>query len=567
MNEIPIAATGLLRSFCEAAMLHPVDFHLARRLSQLCGESDPEVQLALALATRELRLGSVCLDLDTAATDLTPDSDSDDGSVEPAAPLAWPDPERWLSSVAASPAVAQPGGDSRPFRLDGSLLYLDRYWRQERRLADQLDHRTGLAPLGDRRTAPQPLPGLDADPQQDEAVLAALNLPTTVITGGPGTGKTTIVARILAALADESPRVALAAPTGRAAGQLESSVGQLLPGSEFRGQTLHRLLGARPRSHHVDYGPNNPLPYDVVVVDETSMVSLELMADLLSAIGDETRLILLGDPHQLRSVEAGAVLADIERAGLLREPGARVVRLRRNRRSNLEIGALAEAVLAGDASAALDHLDSLESLNFVAFSGAGDPWALPSLADDALAAAAEVQSHALRGDGVAANRALRRHRILAGHREGPYGVGHWGASVRRGIAQKLDGYGHDTHPYPGQPLLILANSDLFSNGDTAVVVREGTRLTAHVDSGSGPRLIDPALLDDATDLHAMTIHKSQGSQFSAVSVVLPPQGSPLLTRELLYTAVTRARDKVTIYGTREAFADAVATPVRRASGL
>lgn len=576
MREIPVAATGLLRSFCEAGWLGLIDFHLARRLGGLGGEADPQVLLAFALAARELRLGSVCVDLATAATELRPESDEEDSTAELAVELPWPEPEAWVKAVAASPATASTdSAEGRPFRLDGTLLYLDRYWRQERRLSHILRQRSTLPALSDLTAAPAAPPREDGtvretDEHQNAAVLAVLNHLTTVITGGPGTGKTTIVARILNALAEHQPRVALVAPTGKAAARLQQAVradvGQL---NKVWGGTIHKLLGARPRSAELEHHAQNPVPFDVVVVDETSMVSLELMTALLEAISPETRLIMLGDPHQLRSVEAGAVLADIERTDdLVQGPGGAIVRLQHNYRSKQSINDLAEAILIGDADGARQIIESSEALRFVEFTGASEPATLPEVRQGCLDAATRVQAAALKGLGTVANRALEQHRILCAHREGPFGVGQWARSVRTWLGTQLPHYGFDTRPYPGQPLLIQRNTDLFSNGDTAVVVADAEGgLTAVVDLPEGPLQVAPSLLDDAADLHAMTIHKSQGSQFAAVSVVLPPPGSPLLTRELLYTAVTRAQDSVTLYGSWDALATAVATPARRASGL
>lgn len=566
MVEIPIAAAGVLRQFCEAGMLRLVDFHLARRLGQLAGETDPDVVLACALAVRELRLGSVCVDLATAAERLLPEGDLDDGTTaDDAVALPWPEPTPWLAKLAASPAVAISDEGEAPFRLEGGLLYLERYWHQERSLATLLRARSAVI---SEPVAVEFAVGERLDDDQRAAVTAALSHGTTVITGGPGTGKTTIVARILAALAPGTPRVALCAPTGKAAARLLQQVGGAT--GQMWGGTLHKLLGLRPRSSTCEFGPTDPLPYDVVVVDETSMVSLELMAQLLAALSPSTRLILLGDPHQLRSVEAGAVLADIESAtDLVAEPGGLLARLQTNYRSNAEINRLADAILAGDAAAAREAVEEAATIELIPFSGEADPaTTLPGLRHDALALAASVRAHALDGDGDGANSALGAHRVLCGHREGPFGVTHWARSLRAWLTGQLEDYGHDTRPYVGQPLLIQRNSDLFSNGDTAVVVRRGDgELEAVVDRPEGCLALSPALLDDAVDLHAMTIHKSQGSQFDHVSVVLPPQGSPLLTRELIYTAVTRAREGVRLYGSWEALAEAVATPARRASGL
>ncbi len=562
MRERPISATGLLAEFIDAGMLQLIDFHLARRVGQLADEADPRVLLALALAVRELRLGSVCLDL-TRAHELAPEGDLDDGTAADPTTLDWPEPATWVDDVAASRTVAPPGGPAAPFRLDGTLLYLDRYHRLETRLAAALRDRSRL-PDFVAEAAPEPPAHLDE--HQRAAIAAALTHGTTVITGGPGTGKTTIVAELLRALAPHSPRVALAAPTGKAATRLLSTVGG--SGGAVWGGTLHKLLKMRPRSAVSPHSHADPLPYDVVVVDETSMVSLELMTVLVEALAPSTRLVLLGDPHQLRSVEAGAVLADIESADdLVSAPGGAVARLVTNYRSNAQINALAEAIESGDAGRAAALIEASEALELIDFDPTTDPASLPQVRRDALATAEAVRGPALVGDGEGANRALGGHRFLCGHREGPFGVTHWARSLRAWLGGQLPDYGFDTRHYVGEPLLIQRNSDLFSNGDTAVVTLLGDQLQAVVDRPEGALSLPPSLLDDAVDLHAMTVHKSQGSQFDTVSVVLPPVGSPLLTRELLYTAVTRAHERVRIYGSAEALAEAITTPVRRASGL
>lgn len=573
-----MAATGLLRAFAEATMIAPVDFHLARRMAALSRESDERVELAFALATRELRLGSVCLDVRLAPA-LAPESGIEDGLTEEAGvALPWPEPTSWLEALRASPAVAGPGEDGRAFRLSGSLLYLDRYWCEERSVETALRHRSAVPALPRDDTAHKralQLPaGLEEDAQQSAAVTAALSNITTVITGGPGTGKTTMVARILACLADESdpPLVALAAPTGKAATRLMGAVNDTLTsqsGLRLRGLTLHRLLGVVPGRARRTYQRGNLLPHDVVIVDETSMVSLTMMSWLLEALSDSTRLILIGDPQQLASVEAGAVLDDIAGSHdlLSTTQAPAVVRLERNRRSNAEIGALASAIESGDADMVLHLVTSGENISLQPHDGRGALTDHPTLMADLKTTAEAVRRAAADGDGDAANEALATHRVLCAHREGPFGVGRWSREARLWLSEQFPDYGQGTGAWLGQPLLITRNSDTAANGDTAVVVRVDGRLMASIDRAQGALLVDPVLLDDAADLHAMTIHKSQGSQFDVVSVVLPPLGSPLLTRQLLYTAVTRARKSVRLYGDVEALQEAVRTPASRASGL
>lgn len=571
-----MAAAGLLRRFCEAGMLRPVDFHLARRMAQLTATTDARAELAFALAARELRLGSVCLDVATAHL-LAPESTADDGLVDATQPdLPWPEPDDWLAALAAAPAVAGPDGPDRPFRLVNGLLYLDRFHAEERFVAEALLHRSSLpsrpahiAEHPPRRTGTAPDP-LD---RQLVATTAALTNATTVITGGPGTGKTTIVAHILRGLSnpDAPPLVALAAPTGKAATRLATSVRASLgptAGLRVTGSTLHKLLDIVPGRERRTFTRDNPLPHDVIVVDETSMVSLTMMSQLLDAVSDHARLVLIGDPDQLESVEAGAVLADIAASPtLVTSPaGPAVVRLERNWRSVPDISALAAAIRDGDADRALALLREEGVCTLVPFTGVEPITDVPALVDDLRATAGAVRAAALAGDGVEANRLLEAHRILCAHREGPFGVGRWAAEARGWLTHHIPGYG-GPGPWAGQPLLITRNGEAVSNGDTGVVVMRDDRLSACIDRAAGLLWRDPSVLDDVADLHAMTIHKSQGSQFGAVSVVLPPLGSPLLTRQLLYTAVTRAKERVRLHGTVEAFVRAVRTPARRASGL
>lgn len=579
-HEVPVAASGVLLQFCEAGMLQPVDFHLARRMAQLSQETDERVELAMALATRELRLGSVCLDVARAHT-LRPDVEEDDATDQgavPTPPLDWPPAQEWLAALRASPAVSGPGGPDRPFRLVGDLLYLERFWAEERTVESVLLRRSALAaaPVSAEalRRALATSPAPDPTDPQYLAVEAALTNATTVVTGGPGTGKTTTVARILRGLQDleHPPLVALSAPTGKAATRLETSVREQLgtvQGLRLRSSTLHKLLDIVPGRERRTFGQDNPLPHDVVIVDETSMVSLTMMSWLLEAVADSTRLILIGDPDQLESVEVGAVLADIANSeALVSSPtGSAVVALTRNWRSNAEINALATAIRTGDAELSLALLAEGSTCTLTHYTGAEPLSQFRTLTRDLLDCATAVREAAEAGDGELANRELERHRLLCAHREGAFGVGRWGAGARAWLSEQLPDYGLTSGPWVGQPLLITRSSDTVANGDTAVVVRRGGRLVACVDRARGPLWRDPAVLDDAVDLHAMTIHKSQGSQFGTVSVILPPVGSPLLTRQLLYTAVTRAKHGVRLYGTPESLVEAIGTPARRASGL
>lgn len=580
MREIPIAATGMLLEFAKAHMIDLADFHLARRVAQMSKEAEPRVELAFALTVRALRTGSVCLNLAT-AHQLPSLTEVDDGQHE-ATDLPWPEPDAWAAALQASPAVTtDPPADAAqassipPFTFIDSRLYLSRYFLEERAIRTALERRAQLPTVKPSTAALQVAYAPDAygsapDPSQQEAIRLASSHATCLITGGPGTGKTTTAARLLDALAhdardDRAPLVALVAPTGKAASRLATAVQASATGKlRLSGPlTLHALLGASPnrasRTHHRD----NPVPYDVVVLDETSMVSLSMMSWLLDAVAPATRLIMLGDPHQLAPVEEGNVLADFTQLGEILPMATLTGRFR----NNPEIAAIADAVLAGDAPTALHLIDQAETVSLQPYTGTLNLDQLPSLTERLAATAERVLAAAKTGDGETALQQLSTHRILCAHRTGSYGVNRWTRAARAWLATHVPGYAADQDRWVGQPLLMTRNTDIVANGDTAVVVQQGERLIAAVQQATGVRYVDPTVLDHAEDLHAMTIHKSQGSQFGAVSIVLPPVGSPLLTRELIYTAITRAQHNVEIYGTAEALTAAITTVTRRDSGL
>ena len=576
-------AAGLLGAFNQAGVLDAADVHVANRVGRLGGEPDEQVLLAAALAVRAARLGSVCVDL--AAVHHTVLGESDEPLDVSALP--WPSPPEWLTacragSVVADGATAPPG---RPLRLVDGLLYLERFWGEEELVRRSLAERAALPPPAVdldalRASLATHFPEQAAARQRLAAAVGALRH-VTVLAGGPGTGKTTTVARLLALLAEQPgplPRIALAAPTGKAAARLQEAVTAQLPaGSRARvadAATLHRLLGWRGGTFR--YGRAERLPYDVVVVDETSMVSLPMMARLLDAVRPQARLVLVGDPDQLASVEAGAVLGDLARAAGRPEPALDtalaavglptgvvngVVTLEHVWRFDGTIAAFAQAVQAGDADAALALLHR----------GADDltldpPDALAGLRADVVAAGSALAEAAAAGDADAALAALEQHRTLCAHRRGPFGVARFSAEVDRWLATTraaVDPW------YPGRAVLVTANdydTGLF-NGDTGVVVATADGPRVAFARGGPPTFYPPSRLGEVAGVHVMTVHRAQGSQVRRVAVVLPPPESPLLTRELLYTAVTRAREHVRILGTPESVRAAVERPVARASGL
>ncbi|ROR92815.1 exodeoxyribonuclease V subunit alpha [Nocardioides aurantiacus] len=567
-----LGATGLLARFNHPEVLAAADVHVAQRLGSLAQETDDEVLLAVALAVRAVRTGSVCLDLATIGA----------LPLEDDVVLPWPEPTAWTAAVASSALVAQ-----QLLRLDGTRLYLDRYWREEGQVCDDLVARVrrdppevdvALLEAGLERV----FPGEGYAEQRDAARGAAVRW-TTVLTGGPGTGKTTTVAGLLTLVAEQHelltgrpPRMALSAPTGKAAARLQEAVQEaterLAPADQQRlgvlqASTLHRLLGWRPDSrvrfrHH----RGNRLPHDVVVVDETSMVSLTMMARLLEAMRPDARLVLVGDPDQLASVEAGAVLADLV-AGLEDGADSPVAALRRTHRFGARIGALADALRTGDADAALAQLRA--GGGEVELVDAADEAAMTRFRDEVADVAVELRRTGEAGDRTGALAALGGHRLLCAHREGPYGVGGWNRLVERLVAERT-GVTHYDEWYAGRPILVTANDydQLLNNGDMGATVRDADgRLRVVVQVGGATRELATSRLAGVETVHAMTVHKSQGSQARVVSVVLPDEQSRLLTRELFYTAVTRAQERVRVVGTEAAVRAAVSREVQRASGL
>ncbi|MGB3371088.1 MAG: exodeoxyribonuclease V subunit alpha [Rhodococcus sp. (in: high G+C Gram-positive bacteria)] len=606
-------ARGRLKTFNEVGILAAADVHVALRLGALGGETSEEVLFAAALAVRAVRSGSVCLDL-RRLRDVTVDEESD---VDIDA-LPWPELSEVLGALRASPLVTGgQRGPLKPLRLvdtdEGELLYLDRYFLQERTIRMVLDSREATHPDVDTEAVRSLLstlfvddsrqPTAAPDRQRIAAALAATSW-TAVIAGGPGTGKTHTVARVLAMFARQlgpSIRIGLAAPTGKAAARLQESVTEqssdlgLPPG--LVAMTLHRLLGwQRGSKSRFRHNASNRLPYDVIVIDETSMVSLTMMCRLLEAVRPETRLILVGDPDQLTSVDAGAVLADLVARPVRSAPnaelealivadldahddpneaalspaererlGSGVVRLSRGRRFGGTIAELAIAVRDGRSDRVMDLLQGdHEELSF------HSPTDLTALHRDILTTATTVTAAANEGHAARALEGLESHRLLCAHRQGPHGVQTWARRAMEWVGEFSGAFLDPAQWYPGQPLLVTANDHeaRIYNGDTGVVVDTGGgSLMAAFQRGTQPLLVHPNVLSSVQTVYAMTIHRSQGSQYDTVSVMLPEHASSLLTRELLYTAITRARKHVRIIGTEEAVRAGVDRQVLRASGL
>ncbi|HKR77536.1 MAG TPA: exodeoxyribonuclease V subunit alpha [Rhodanobacter sp.] len=637
-------AFALLDRALEQQRLRPLDVAFARFLA----ERDPQVAPALlwlaAVLSRQLADGHLCLDLELLPT-LAEEQD-------------WPADWRALadglrtSGPPASPLLAanrdgEPG--NAPLVLDGTRLYLRRYWNHEHNVADDILTRVARKDAPSAHLAAElarlfPDGAATPDWPRIACALAARGA-FGVITGGPGTGKTTTVVRLLGLLQTlqlrehERPlRIRLAAPTGKAAARLNASISAQLARLDVDDAvraaipaevvTLHRLLGARPDTRRFRHDRRNPLHLDVLVIDEASMIDLEMMAAVFDALPASAKLILLGDKDQLSSVEAGAVLGDLCRraeaghydthtaqwlkattgddVGAFVQGDAQaldqhVAMLRTSHRFGAAsgIGQLAQVVNAGDAPAALALLQVPGP--DLAWQPGADARTLAALAIDGSATPQGNDARGYRhylewlrahrpatGAGTGAHEdwargaleAFNRFQLLCALRRGPHGV----EGLNRQLAAALHARGliENEHGwYEGRPVLLIRNDYSLGlmNGDIGLCLRlpagdgmDGTRLTVAflaTDRGNGTRLrfIAPSRLADVETAWALTVHKSQGSEFEHTALLLPPDPNAVLTRELLYTGITRARRRFSLLGSAAIVEQAIARRTQRHSGL
>ncbi|MEP7209177.1 MAG: exodeoxyribonuclease V subunit alpha, partial [Casimicrobiaceae bacterium] len=539
------------------------------------------------------------------------------------------DAQSLRSTLLASPMTGTPAAPGVcPLVLDHEdRLYLHRYFDYERRIAARLVGRPppGVDAAGRERLAAEiatlfagnaALLDGAADWQKIAAALAVLgNL--TVISGGPGTGKTTTVVNLLACLLtiDPDTRIALAAPTGKAAARMQDALRQRaqhlppavqarLPATAF---TIHRLLGFVPGKNIFRHGADHPLAIDVLVVDEASMLDLALAAKLFEAVPTSARIVLLGDKDQLAAVESGAVFSELSAdptlepdcvrrlaticavpsARITPPPPARPTPLRdsvvwfgRNFRfaPDSGIGRLAGAIRAGDASAALAVLAGLRASNDASVDWLEDgahalaPTVLARLVDgyapylEALAAGAR--------DLDAVFGAFERYRILCAEREGKRGVRELNAFIGTHCRHAVEASWPSAPRSPwyyGRPVMVLANDYVLKlyNGDVGIALAdaEGNLMVHFRETDGSVRLVAPVRLPEHETAYATTVHKAQGSEFDAIALVLPGRSSRVATRELVYTAVTRARQRVNLVASAEILAAAIDTPTVRHSGL
>jgi exodeoxyribonuclease V alpha subunit len=538
-----------LNGAIEHRVIDLVDLESARQIFALANSensrkrADVAVLLA-ALALRAFRDGHACLDIENI----------DAWRGEHGSDIGWPkDSSVWTQSLSENSDVFGSPNDLQnvprvPFIVEDGRVYISRVFQEEVDIAKRLLLNNGST--------------------------------VTVVLGGPGTGKTRWVAERLRSMESGTvPSLALCAPTGKASRHLKSVLDKRLREEEASedvlealhhapSTTAHKLLGYHPaRTPKFRHGRHEPLPYKLVIVDEASMLSLSMMNRLLSALRPDAELWLVGDPDQLASVEAGSVLADIAR-GAKQEDSImhdRYTELTTQHRFHPDspIAQLAAAVRDGDFAGAHEILKT-PSPDFLWIDPATEPEKLAQLKADVLAHAQSVLASAEKGEVENALQKKSLLQVLASTRDGSLGVYDWNQTVEAGL-------GPVPAPrwYAGRPILVTRNdtSTGLANGDVGVVCIIDGQLRACFGDPQEPTTIALARLPETETVHALTIHKSQGSEYEHVVVVLPQSGSRIVTRELLYTGITRPQKRLTLVATLASIETAIKTPIRRATGL
>ena len=569
--EERIFAHTTIHELYEQHILSALDFHFAQFIGTLSNSRDTSLLLAAALTSYAHTHGHICFNL------------AQPYIFEQNVSLRLPDVKAWQNALLHSNVVGR-ANEFKPLILDQQRLYLQRYWQYEQQLISSIQQRlhqsipNNLVVNNDALITTKQL-----HKDQMAAIATAISHYFCIISGGPGTGKTSTVVNILLQLVLAQPqlRIALTAPTGKAATRLQETINTVKqtlthPIAEQLPQqamTIHRLLGVVLNSPYFKHNADNLLPYDVVVVDEASMIDLPLMTKLAHAIPLTSRWILLGDKDQLASVEAGTVLGDLCEVGLKQETTSElqgsITLLTKSYRFNQEqgIGALAEAVKQGHSQKALHILKSTHYPEV--------DWLDLNDCEDFVDCMAQ---HVLSGfvaylkekKPQAALAKFNRFRVLCALRHGRYGV----VTINRLIEYLLRQ--HELIPtqyqwYHGKPIMITQNDytlNLF-NGDVGITLwNEQNELQVFFPMADGEiRSFLPTRLPAHETVYAMTIHKSQGSEFDNVFMLLPQQSSPILTRELVYTGITRAKSTVSVWGTENVLKQAIRQKVERYSGI
>lgn len=582
-----------LSPFVEAGVFGPVEVHGASYICRAILQSPSFFDLlSVATAIWATQQGHICADLHSLdnARNTTARGSNEELGATGHSPVPWPSIAEWEQALHGSPLVHCPiswldaAAIDRPLVYFGRRLYLARQWEDERTVARLLGGRF-QQPVQevDRSLFEGLFVSPAADDRQVEAVRKSLASRTSVLMGGPGTGKTYTIARILSANLnahrDESTlplKVALAAPTAKAAARMRESLIEAISqnGHPFPSVhverfvhleplTIHRLLGYRSGSGtRFAHDESRPLDCDLVIIDEMSMVSMPLMARLLEALDPTTRLVLVGDPGQLASVENGSILPDLSHLETRFGPSMTTLEIsRRNRQTSSS--EFTSAVRQGNSERALGIIDAMSdgTVKLIesndGFSGA------ESHLGEIIAAFQSVRDLASKNLVEKALEATNRLRVVCAHRIGNYGVATWNAEIARLIHKKR-------LTWNVGDIVVKTRNDVvngLANGENGVVVGQGNDLVFAFRRGS--EIIERPIssVDDVELAYATTVHKAQGSEFETVVVVVPPKESPLCTRELLYTAATRAKPNLIVIGSRSDIDHAITNQRPRFSGL
>lgn len=591
-----------------------LDSHFADFMEQLEGKSNRELWLASALVSNFTRRGNTCLDLEAIAEKTIFHADNPDSSI------TCPGSKDWLAALQKTSVVGKPG-EFKPLILDaGAQLYLYRYWDYQEKLAHFIKQRISTPPTEMSLEQFQKSlsrffpPNQQSEPDwQMVAACTAVTKRFCVISGGPGTGKTTTVAKILALMVESSVtkalKIALAAPTGKAAARMQDAIrftkssldcsDEIKNGIPDEASTIHRLLGAIPNSPYFKHNEKNPLPADVVVVDEASMVDLALMSKLAQALPHHARLILLGDKDQLASVEAGAVFGDICDRGNIHTysqqitaelknvsgskaalpettgetPGLQdcIVHLQKSYRFGSEsgIGTISRLVNSGEGKRAAELIKTnrFADINWIELL---QPEALFRMLKDTIVQ--QFSGYLRAQNPTEVFRQFDHFRILCALREGPFGVKEMNALIER-VLKNENLINPTGEWYHGRPIMITSNDynlRLF-NGDVGICLKDPEAKDElrvfFPDAENSVRKFHPFRLSRLETAFALTVHKSQGSEFDHVLLLLPDRDAPVLTRELIYTGITRAKKSVSLCANEAIFLSAVSRRIERTSGL
>lgn len=627
----------LLEQAITQNLLRPLDLRFAQMLVE---DENPILLFLFAYLSAQTGAGHVCLPLSIIQKDQLFDGRQKEFAQEIWQKMGKPSAKKIVEELTHCHCVSQSNDDlSSPIILDNGLLYLQRMWSYEEKVAQFFRQEHSIVDIDENeliKVLNQLFPAMKESQEtnwQKVAASVAITSPISIISGGPGTGKTTTVAKILAAFvmltSNDKPIIQLAAPTGKAAARLTESLGKALAQLNLseeenkwmpkQAQTIHRLLGAQPESQQVRYNKDNPLQLDILVVDEASMVDLPMMARLIDALPSKCHVIFLGDKDQLASVEAGAVLGDICRFS---EDGFSQKRfdqinhltqgelvkstdiipvsqtpvsvvsdslclLRKSYRFGEDsgIGQLALAVNKGQTKTTIALLKKAEispqqleialepqDVSFIALESKESYLLMIQDAVNAYREYLTLVSQKASPDIIL--NAFNQYRLLCARREGSFGVSGLNDRIemllhrQRLIRRPTNSYQSD---YIGRPIMIQRNDSTLGlfNGDIGIMLNndEG-EMKAFFQLPDGKlKAIQPSRLPQHETAYVMTVHKSQGSEFTHTALVLPDKFSPVVSRELLYTALTRAKQKLSLYASESMVKMAIQTRIQRRSGL